>query len=497
MASLSVPDVWGWIQSLPSISQWRTDAVSMCIHPSKSSQPSLSLLITRSLQNHTPISLSFSIVADFELPISLWTSKPLKLKNTALTTDEETMSSLFKILITDVLKYGLNKNMSFINIPSLETVSNFRDMFNLAFFTLVLLICIYEAPRDLRSACLNTLKDQLTSTHSREVSKVLMKFLGSNVEEQWMRSLNLAITNWIREFKGHNHYFKTPTPLFSYSVSTVGLWKVQLYCPVIAMNLESSSNTSVSEHLMFSLTYHQLEGVIQFGYKVIIQEKWVDLVVFVDNIRCDVISLVSETLMAERGAGAEEKYFPSHISLQLTPTVQTNILSVSVSKSSENPAREFGTERSIEIGFEPPNNLLGLKVSATDSMTMSLKPWRFEQSVYGSSANLNWFLHDSMDGREVFSSKPSKLALVQPNAWFKDRYSSASRPFTKQGGVVFAGDEYGDGVKWKVDRKAVGKTMEWEIKGRIWLTYWPNKYRTLYNETRSLEFKEILQLHLL
>ncbi|XP_027337561.1 uncharacterized protein LOC113851295 [Abrus precatorius] len=123
------------------------------------------------------------------------------------------------------------------------------------------------------------------------------------------------------------------------------------------------------------------------------------------------------------------------------------------------------------------------------------KPWKFEESVYGYSANLNWFLHDSMDGKEVFSSKPSKFALLNPKSWFKNRYSSAYRPFTRQGGVIFAGDEYGESVWWKVDKGAIGKTMEWEIRGWIWLTYWPNKHITFYNETRRLEFREIVHLN--
>lgn len=112
----------------------------------------------------------------------------------------------------------------------------------------------------------------------------------------------------------------------------------------------------------------------------------------------------------------------------------------------------------------------------------------------GYTAIMNWFLHDSMDGREVFSSKPSKCALLNPKAWFKDRYSSANRPFTHRGGVVFGGDEYGEKVWWKIDKSVVGRKIEWEIRGWIWLTYWPNKHRTLYNDTRRLEFREVVEV---
>lgn len=496
MASSGFPDIFSWIQNLPPISQWPKASnlsISICSSSSSSSQPSLKLSISKNQQTPT---LSFSIVADFNLPVSLWTSKQFKFSaNSTKPISQETISCLLVNVIEDVLHYGSNKTNFLIKFLKLDSVANLIEVFNLSFLTLLFLVCIYEAPAGIRSGCLNTLKNHLADCWSRQASKSLIKLLGSNLEEEWMRSINLAITNWTVELQATQRILKTPSPLFSYALPTFGLWKVQLYCPIIAMDIEKSSSSSCGdERLQFSLNYHQVEGVLQFNYKVIVQQRWIDVMLNIDNIRCDVVRLVNETLMNERGAGVAEKHFPSRISLQITPTRQTNVMSVSVSKSSENPIREIGKEMGIEGSFEPPNPYLALKVSAGETITMSLKPWKFEESVYGYSANLNWFLHDSVDGREVFSSKPSKFQLINPKAWFKDRYSSAYRPFTRQGGIIFAGDEYGEGVLWKVDKAAMGKTMEWEIRGWIWLTYWPNKHRTFYTETRRLEFREILNL---
>ncbi|KAF3681873.1 putative PRA1 family protein B3-like [Capsicum annuum] len=486
------PDIFSWIHNLPPISKWKTDSISVCISPSCSSQPSLKLSVAKNYQ--------FCIVADYNLSISLWTSKPLKLRhNSTKLLDDESIFSLLINFVQDVLNYGPNKNSSFVlRLPRIDfNNSSFKEIFNFSFLTLAFIICIYETPADLRSTSIIALKNQFSCPQSRQASKLLVKILGSNIEEQWMRSVNLAITNWIVEINNSsNHPMKTPCTLFSYSFSTQGLWKVQLYCPIIAMDVETYTSSLSDDNLRFSLNFHQLEGVIQLNHKVIVRKKWIEVMMNTDNIRCDVVRLVNESLMSERGAGISEKHFPSRISLQLTPTLQSNVLSISVNKSSDNPLREIGMEKTIEAGFDPPNTYMGLKVSAGETVVTSMKPWKFEQSVNGDGANLNWFLHDSGNGREVFSSKPSVFSLIQPKAWFKNRYSSVYRPFTKQGGVIFAGDEYGESVCWKVDKRAIGKTMEWELKGRVWLTYWPNKHLTSYAETRRLEFREVLHLNL-
>lgn len=289
MATCCNHDIFTWIQSLPPITQWKTNSMSICICSSStsSSHPSLNLSVTRNLISST---LSLSIVADFSVPIPLWVSKPLNINNpkSSKLLDEENISSLMINVVKDVVSYGSNKNNnnSLIRFLKLESVSGFKDIFNLAFLTLALLICIYEAPVDVRSACLNAIKNQLTSSPLREAPKLLMKLLGSNLEVEWMRSINLAITNWIVELQATGRpLMKTPSPLYSYGIATFGLWKVQLYCPVIAMDIENSSNHSVDERLLFSLNYHQLEGVIQFNHRVIVQERWINVMLNIDNIR--------------------------------------------------------------------------------------------------------------------------------------------------------------------------------------------------------------------
>uniref|UniRef100_A0ACD5VJK6 Uncharacterized protein n=1 Tax=Avena sativa TaxID=4498 RepID=A0ACD5VJK6_AVESA len=509
MACNFVPDAYGWITSLPPFSQWRTNTMSLriCATPSPSSlsqPPSMSLSVTKTPPAQ-PSHLIFSISANYREPISLWTSKPvhLKTKTQQQSLSEQDTVQLFVDVVNQVLRYGPNSNNSSTTKPPFRfpgaqhlhgSGGSFGDAFNIVFLSLAFLVCTYEAPRDLRRGCLDSLRAQLTGPRCRVAAKTIVRMLGANLEDQWMRTMNLAVTNWIVELRSSNSRH-VPGLLFSYAVQASGLWKVQLYCPVIAMGMEDPAVATQDERLLFSLSYQHLEGVVQLAYRTVRRENWVDVEVKVDNIRCDVESLVSETLMAERGYGSEEKHFPSRVMLQITPMQQTDILSVSVSKSSDNPTHEFGLEKGIEAAFDAPSSF-GLKASVAESLTLAMKPWKFEQSAHGNTGTLNWFLHDGSNGREVCSSKPSKLSLLQPRAWFRDRYSSAYRPFTKQGGVVFARDEYGDSVSWKVCAAALGKTMDWDIRGWIWLTYWPNKQRTSHSETRWVEFRECLQLPL-
>lgn len=271
----SFPDIFSWIQKLAPNPTRKTN-LPIC---------SSSLLLTVDIQSSGL--LTCSITAEIGVSVPLWTSKPFKFL------DE---NALFINLIEVVLSYGAVKNSFTLRVlpqqQHEEDDDEFKNMFNLVFLTLTLLVCVYEAPMDLRSTCLNTIKNNLADCRSRHATKCLMKLLGSNLEEQWMRAINLAITNWIHEKKNTNHYatIKTPSPLYSYAVSTFGLWKVHLYCPVIAMDtVHSSHSSSAPDHeqqrLLFSLNYHQMEGVIQFNYKARIQKDYIDVMVNIDNVR--------------------------------------------------------------------------------------------------------------------------------------------------------------------------------------------------------------------
>lgn len=284
-SSTNFPNVFSWIQNLAPISEWTTSSMALCICCSSSSQPSLNLTIAKNPQSPK---LFFAILADFNTPVSLWTSKPFKPSHESIKLlDEATISNLLVNFVEAILHYGSNRNSPSVKFPNLDSISNFPDIFNLAFLTLLFLVCIYESPSDLRSGCLTTIKNHLASPDSREASKLLMKLLGSNLEEQLMRSVNLAITNWVVELRATNQLSscRTPSPLFSCAFSTFGLWKIQVYCPVIVMDVENSNSHPSDERLRFSLRYHQLEGVLQFNYKVTIKEKWVDIIVNIDNIR--------------------------------------------------------------------------------------------------------------------------------------------------------------------------------------------------------------------
>jgi len=237
-----------------------------------------------------PSYVTFSIFANYSVPVSLWTSKPVHLKTkTQKTLDEQDMIQVFVDIVNSVMRYCPDKKLSF-RFPGAQPHANFKDVFNIVFLSLAFLVCIYESPRDLRPGCLDSLRIQLTGSKCRDAAKNLVKMLGANLEDQWMQTMNLAVTNWIVELRSANQSSGVSSPLFSYALSASGLWKVQLYCPVIAMGMEEPAEATQDERLLFSLIYQQVECVIQLAYRTARRDNWIDVEVKVDNIRSVILT---------------------------------------------------------------------------------------------------------------------------------------------------------------------------------------------------------------
>jgi hypothetical protein len=58
------------------------------------------------------------------------------------------------------------------------------------------------------------------------------------------------------------------------------------------MDVEKS-DSHPPERLQFSLKYHQVESVLQFNYKVVVKEKWVEIMINIDNIRYAITNIMA------------------------------------------------------------------------------------------------------------------------------------------------------------------------------------------------------------
>ena len=303
MASGLVPDIWQWIRSLPKGKQWRgEESHSLQICTSPSTNQSLNLVISRQPEPEAhSLSLSLSICDEShdQDAVALWSSKYSKPKP-ANTTDVATQFLLE--IICGVLRYGpYSSSRAVLMLPNVQMSEDSGRILSLSVLTLALLVCVYEAPSTLRREFIATIAARLTRHEMHHAARELMLALGSSLEEQWMRSVNLGVTNWAMEAlrSGAAHTVSPPRfAVFSYALSASRLWKVQVYCPIVAMTMEHHSSHPHQqrqyqqqvrdERLLFSLNYQQLESVIQFVYRVDFKENWIDVAVNVDNIRSSI-----------------------------------------------------------------------------------------------------------------------------------------------------------------------------------------------------------------
>eukprot|EP01018_Ginkgo_biloba_P038579 Gb_39272 [translate_table: standard] len=457
---MDFPDVYGWICSVLLTSEadeTQVPFLQLCI--SSTNRKSLTLRVDRIYNGSMFFSLGRRFPS-YDLPV---------LRLGSCTAEEE--------IAVEPMKFVID--------PDIIESSNYKEVFNSAFLLLCSNISTKSPRFEFTEEALDRAAKQSTPPQ-----------LGVDVVECLMRSLGYKYTKW--STLNGDFMFHGPSTRSTYNLSVPGFSIISVYCPLLSMKHFKSGSYKLpqirDERLQFALCYQQLESILQFRYAVNICQDWIELRIAIDNVRCDAVPLESDEAMHKQGA-PNERHFPSRISLTIGPQQPSDVLFISLTRFSDNPCREITNATNIEAKFEPPISP-GLKASDSVASTIKIDHWSFEQSSRGKDGTLEWTLYDTVNGKEVTSSKPPKSRVLDPKTWFKDGYSKAYRPFTKQGGVVFASDNYGQTLTWRLHKSIEGKALEWHVRGTIWLAYWPNTYNTYYCETRYHEYCQMVEITL-
>ncbi|KAK4747822.1 hypothetical protein SAY87_014408 [Trapa incisa] len=401
-----------------------------------------------------------------------------------------------------------------------ESLSGF---FSLAFLTRLFWLCCFDAPGEVGSFFFHSLLAPNIEALVLNRKPVLNKFLASigvDAEVRFTRSLGYMLAKWLilREVGGAGlKTLAVPAAhklngdgggslILSYANEAHGLWILKGHAPLQAMKVSKPSShlksfpisAAKDAVLKYVLAHQQLEAVIQMEYSVKFYEGYIQVTARVDNIRLHVVKLgFKKGDDNEEGHLAEERHFPSRARLWVGPEVgATYVGGFSLGQSTNNVGRELETQNVVKGSFGK-TKVPKVKTLARTSSRTKIRNWRWDQDAEGNAAVFDGVLCDSNSGKEVAASRPPPAG---GGSQFQKSYTGANRPFTKAGGVVFAGSECGRDVVWRLSREMEGSVMKWRIGGQIWLTYWPSNtdvIRTSYHETRVVEFCDEVDLPLI
>ncbi|XP_057848212.2 uncharacterized protein LOC131058357 [Cryptomeria japonica] len=477
---MAFSDLFDWISHLPHPPQWRRSVQSVRLFK----------LVEFSAQKKGEGRICFSI------DVTSWRTIPLG--EFSCESMEVTTSCLFSLFIKSIshVLQNIKELGKYIElqlstedlaaVPSYLTQSaNYPLLFNSAFLCLCLLVM---------SPVTDRLYPQITQEFTQLTSPEFVSAIGAHLEAPLMRFLgayfSASFTSSLQEEPFHS----------SYACKISDLWKVGVYCPIVCMKAPKSHHKlcnlpQATGKLGDALRYQQLESIIQLSHTIHLQEEpYIKLEVGIDNLRCDVYPFQILQASSCSDVIATERYFPSRISLSITPQLQQgDDFTISVPHSSPNPSIHNTTRHGLELSFQSPNQV-GVKRILETETSFDMKFWKFDQFIQETKGTFTWILYNPVNKTEVISSKPPKYSFLDAKPWYKDRYRKPYSPFNNQGGVVFADDTYGRKFSWRLNRKTSDEVLKLNIEGTIWLTYWPNVYNTSFYETRSHEFCEQIEI---
>ncbi|KAH9330223.1 hypothetical protein KI387_002331 [Taxus chinensis] len=482
---MAFSDLYDWISHLPHPSQWRRSVQSVRLFK----------MVELMAERRGGGKVCFSI------DVTSWRTIPLG--EFSCESMEVTTSCLFSFFIKSIsyLLHNIKElgKSTELQLPSADPVPsnidlsitqspNYPLIFNSAFLCVCLLVM---------SPVTDRLYPQITQEFTQLTFPEFLSAIGTHLETPLMRFLgayfSASFTSSLQEEPFHS----------SYARKISDLWKVGIYSPIVCMKTAKSHHKlcnlpQTTGKLGDALRYQQLESIIQLNHTIHLrhQEPYIKIEVGIDNLRCDVYPFDILQASSCSDVIATERYFPSRISLSVTPQHQPgDDLAISVGESSPNPTVHNANRSGLELSFQSPKQV-GVKALFETETSFDMKYWKYGQSAQGVSGIFTWVLYDPVNKTEVTSSKPPKFSFMDTNPWYRDRYRKPCSPFNNEGGVVFANDRYGKKFTWRLERKTEDKILKLKIEGTIWLTYWPNVYNTSFYETRSHEFCEQIEIPL-
>ncbi|KAK9904654.1 hypothetical protein M0R45_000498 [Rubus argutus] len=527
-------DIWSWICELPNLSLW-TESDPPLVFELASSGPSPGNSTTRSIQLRAEPSSGSNIDTLVTFSVCLHgfqnlSKKTLWVSDTCSLSSDKPFLPLLLQLLQEIISLSPASHGSSCPRSQLQALKpdplswvmdshspeSFSTFFDLVFITRLFWLCACDAPSEVGSLYFKSLLAPNLETLMSKHAPALRTFLitvGVDAELCFMRTLGYMLAKWcILRQVGVG--LQTLTALaapsqqnlgFSYANEACGFWVLKGYAPVLGMRTTRSVNveknrfpaieTTKDSVLKYALAHQQLEAVIQVEYSVGFYDGFIQVTAHVDNLRFHVANLGFNK--NDDVDFAEEKYFPSRIRVWVGPEVGANYVhGLSLGRSTDNGENEVKMQKIMKGSFGK-SKASRVKAAMRMSTRTKKKNWRWDQDAEGNAAVFDAVLCDNVTGHEVATCNQSIGGSSENNNSLRRRYNGANRSFTKTGSLVLSGDEYGDGVGWRLSREMEGSVLKWRIGGKVWLSYWPNEVNSSYFETRCVEWCDEVDLPLI
>lgn len=542
-------DIWSWITELPNSVEWNESDSPVVPkfelasysgpgedkdNSSSSTTRSILLKAERTSGSDSEAVVTFTVCLQGFHPFNahkpLWVSEKCHLSNSS--SENHPFLPLLLQLLQEIISHSPTAHDSTCPRSQLQklkpepiawimdshTPESLSTFFNLVFTMRLFWLCVCDAPSEAGSLYFHSLLSPALETVSSRLASVLRTFfitVGVDTELCFMRTLGYIIAKWciIRELGvGLQTLVPSPpcrNPRLSYAAEAHGLWVLKGYGPVMTMKLARSNGQksqlfpgmdAKESILRYTLAHHQLEAHVQLEYTVGFYDGFIQVNAHVDNIRLHVARLgFKNSDDVDFHFIEEEKHFPSRARVWVGPEIgAAYVAGLSLGRSTENSEGEVEIQKVVKGNFEK-SKVSKVKASARSSRRMQTRSWRMDQDAEGNAAIFDVVLFDNVTGQEVGTWKPTGKTGNDPIHGLRGRYVGANRPFTKSGSVVIAGDEYGEGVGWRLSKEMEGSVLKWRIGGEFWVSYWPNSQAkgSSYYETRCVEWCDEVDLPLI